>query len=84
MPKRQAPDPNDPRTRTENHRERGCGIILRATWADIASLLGLSISRAKVLGSGAKRRFDPHSLTDLMRYASERAAKKAARRREAK
>lgn len=62
--------PNDPRVRS-THRERGPGIILRATWADIARLLGVSVHTAKKLGCGARRRFNPRDLGDVVRFARE-------------
>ena len=62
--------PNDPRIRS-GHRERGPGIILRATWPDIAGLLGVSIHTAKKLGCGAQRRFNPRDLRDVVRFARE-------------
>lgn len=71
-------DQNDPRN-SSVHRERGAGVILRATWSEIAAVLDLSIHTAKKLGSGTERKFDPHDLSDLVRYVIERRERKARR-----
>lgn len=75
-----ARDPNDPRN-SSTHRERGAGVILRATWPEIAAVLDLSVHTAKKLGSGAERKFNPHDLSDLVRYVIERRARKTPRTR---